>query len=273
MKVIERFIEGKAKYGRPCEDAIFFSTSLAAVIDGATDKTGRTVAGVSGGVFASHSILKTLEALDPRIGIVEFAEALSSGLAKDIAREAPDLDPRTEDGPSATIVAYSAARREVWRVGDTSWATTESTMTGSRAFDRAAARARSALLRARIRMGATIEMLQKDDAGRAFILPMLTLQHVFRNLQDPTEPFSFGSIDGNPVPAMHLECWPIPDATELVLASDGYPRVFGTLMETEAYLKADIKRDPLRIGRHPSTKGVAPDATSFDDRAYLRLAL
>ena len=34
-----------------------------------------------------------------------------------------------------------------------------------------------------------------------------------------------------------------------------------------------LARDPLMIDSPPQTKGVAPDANSFDDRLYLRVAL
>jgi hypothetical protein len=47
--------------------------------------------------------------------------------------------------------------------------------------------------------------------------------------------------------------------------------LFMTLEESEAYLMADVERDPLRVRRHPGTKGVRPDHQSFDDRAYVRL--
>ena len=59
----------------------------------------------------------------------------------------------------------------------------------------------------------------------------------------------------------------------IVFATDGYPVIKATLIETEAYLRELLIADPMRIEKHLSTKGVAPGAVSFDDRAYLRIEL
>jgi len=273
MNIIEQLVEAKSRDGRESEDVIFSSPAYAAVIDGATDKTGRTFAGLPGGLFAARSILRTIASLDAGLDIRSFVDGLSQGLLQDIARAAPGFDPRTDDGPSATVVVYSPARREVWRVGDASWAADGAVHLGDSPIDRATASARAAFLRARIIQGVPVERLRAHDEGRAFIRPLLDMQHAFRNVDAPDEPFGFGAIDGRPVPDRYLEAWPVPDAVEIILASDGYPALFPTLSQTEAQLCSEIERDPLRIGRFPATKAVAPDATSFDDRAYLRLSV
>lgn len=273
MNIIEQLVEAKSRDGRESEDVIFSSPAYAAVIDGATDKTGRTFAGLPGGLFAARSILRTIASLDAGLDIRSFVDGLSQGLVEDIARVAPGFDPRTDDGPSAALVVYSPARREVWRVGDASWAADGAVHLGDSPIDRATASARAAFLRARIIQGVPVERLRAHDEGRAFIRPLLDMQHAFRNVDAPDEPFGFGAIDGRPVPDRYLEAWPVPDAVEIILASDGYPALFPTLSQTEAQLCSEIERDPLRIGRFPATKAVAPDATSFDDRAYLRLSV
>lgn len=272
MKVVERFLCGKAEARQPCEDAIFINDAFAAVIDGATAKDGRRFGEGSSGLFAARSILASLAGLDPGAAIRDFVAHVSEALARDIAREAPGFDLRGGDGPSATVVAWSAARREVWRVGDASWATPGTSNPGRKAIDDVAAHARAAFLRARLLRGDVVDMLARDDPGRTLVLPLLSIQHVFRNLDDPDEPLAFGAIDGTPVPERFQECWHVPDADELVLASDGYPAVLPTLDEAEAHLAATLARDPLRIGAMPSTKGVVPGTDSFDDRAYLRIA-
>ena len=58
-----------------------------------------------------------------------------------------------------------------------------------------------------------------------------------------------------------------------ILASDGYPVLADTLEETERLLACSLAEDPLRIGEHLSTKGVAAGNESFDDRTYLRMKL
>lgn len=272
MKVLERFVRGKAGAQRPCEDAIFVNDAFAAVIDGATAKDDRRFGEGSSGLFAARSIVESLATLDPDADIRDFVAHVSEALARDLARAVPGFDLRTGDGPSATVVAWSAARREVWRVGDAAWAMPGASHPAGKAIDEVAARARAAMLRAALLRGDDADVLARDDPGRALVFPLLSIQHVFRNLDDPGEPLAFAAIDGTPVPARFLECWHVPEAEELVLASDGYPEVLPTLAESEAHLAASLARDPLRIGDRPSTKGVGPGAESFDDRAYLRIA-
>lgn len=58
----------------------------------------------------------------------------------------------------------------------------------------------------------------------------------------------------------------------VVLASDGYPNLKGTLEESECELSDVIENDPMCFLLHRSTKGVRDDRnTSYDDRAFCRL--
>ena len=47
--------------------------------------------------------------------------------------------------------------------------------------------------------------------------------------------------------------------------------MLSTLAESEAYLREELERDPLRIGAHPGFFPHRPGWASFDDRAYVRL--
>jgi hypothetical protein len=60
---------------------------------------------------------------------------------------------------------------------------------------------------------------------------------------------------------------------ELILSSDGYPRLFDTLLETEDYLKQCLIEDPLCYKTIISTKGIKEGQSSFDDRCYLKIRL
>ena len=61
-----------------------------------------------------------------------------------------------------------------------------------------------------------------------------------------------------------------PEA-EIVLASDGYPRLMPTLRESEKELECLLAEDPLCIGDNIATKGLKVGQKSFDDRSYIRL--
>ena len=64
-----------------------------------------------------------------------------------------------------------------------------------------------------------------------------------------------------------------PETQVVVLASDGYPYLLPSLLETENALASVIKEDPLCFRRFKSVKGVGPGNISFDDRAYLKFSL
>jgi hypothetical protein len=133
----------------------------------------------------------------------------------------------------------------------------------------AAAAARAAVLVAALGAGTSLEALRAEDPGRAAILPLLRQLNDRRNADIPG---SFGAVDGTWVPRRHRESWTLPrDAREVVIASDGYLEVSATLAETEAKLASRLARDPMMVEAPPATKGVAPGAVSFDDRAYLRV--
>lgn len=269
MRVIESFVESKTGDMSACEDWIFESDAFVAVFDGATDKTDARWDGVPGGRFAVETLADALGALEEDVSGLECVAVLTERLSAAIADWASEATP--EDSPSASAVIYSAARKEVWRVGDCSWGQGKRVHIGEKAIDEIVSSARAALLSALLTKGVTLDTLRGSDPGRAMVLPLLEEQYWFRNLDDPSCGLAFGALDGKPVPAQFVEIYSVAPDEELLLATDGYPEAMPTLKESEERLKQDIAEDPLRIGRHKTTKGVAPDQVSFDDRAYVRL--
>jgi hypothetical protein len=78
---------------------------------------------------------------------------------------------------------------------------------------------------------------------------------------------------GGQLPLAYVERIEVPGgAREIVLATDGYPTAMPSLAESEAFLSGLLAADPLCIGPLRSTKGVARQASSFDDRAFVRVA-
>ena len=65
----------------------------------------------------------------------------------------------------------------------------------------------------------------------------------------------------------------MPDKSSIVLASDGYPVLKGTLAESERELSEILKNDPLCYKVYCSTKGLKKGNVSFDDRSYIRFSL
>lgn len=108
-----------------------------------------------------------------------------------------------------------------------------------------------------------------DDPGRAAIMPLLTRQSRFMNNPDAGD-LAFGAIDGSGRSTACLEIVPAKGAREIVLSSDGYCAIDGTLAEAEATLADMLQRDPGLFLDCAQTKGIRPGNISFDDRAFLR---
>jgi len=120
--------------------------------------------------------------------------------------------------------------------------------------------------------GKTIEDLRKFDTGREYILPLLKSQLYFQNNRFDSE-YSYCVIDGFKINISQVKVIDTHNAKNIVLASDGYPKLFNNLNETEKYLNYVIEKDPLCYNLYKSTKGKGINMVSYDDRAYLRLEL
>ena len=52
-------------------------------------------------------------------------------------------------------------------------------------------------------------------------------------------------IDGFPIPLDKVKTYKTSDAQTLILATDGYPQLFPTLVATESHLQECLHDDPL----------------------------
>lgn len=271
MRVVEQYVAAKGGDPEKCEDGVVVTPHYAAVIDGATDKTGRRFDGTSGGRFVMLALAETLRELPPGLDAQEAVDALTAALA---ARLPADLPP--EDRPSAVATIFSAARREVWQIGDVGYKFAgHPAVLPRKEVDELNIRMRAAILRAELIRGATVDELAATDPGREAIMPLLTRQVFFANADSAQAgDLAFAVLDGRPVPKQLIHVAPLPEgSSELVIGSDGYPQLFSTLSDTETHLKVLLAEDPLCIRELAGTKGVALGHESFDDRAYLRLEL
>jgi len=71
----------------------------------------------------------------------------------------------------------------------------------------------------------------------------------------------------------YLKVIDISDAEDVVIATDGYIKLFRTLRDSEEHLQSLIKRDPIMIIESIKTKGMTKGNNSFDDRAYLKVKI
>jgi hypothetical protein len=269
FEVVESFVVGKQGIDAKCEDAVVLTPEHAAVIDGATTERGHEIAGRSAGRFAMETVATAIRELHPDAAAEQVIDELSRALAKALAEHG------VKPGmlASACVLIASARRREVWRVGNSTFAIDGNAYPQPWSLVEIPARMRSAYLKALLRAGeATPEEIARRDPGADLIAPLLRMEHVFRNAPDAGE-LAYTAIDGRVVPAELIEQVPIPAGAEVVFASDGYPITAPTLADAEAYLERSLAEDPLRIGEHAEVRGVREGYLSYDDRAYVRFRI
>ncbi|MDD2231713.1 MAG: hypothetical protein WC117_03140 [Sphaerochaetaceae bacterium] len=267
MKIIEKFIEGKDPDQRLCEDRIFISPFFAAVFDGVTSKSDKRWNGETGGVHAINLLGEVLECLDPDSDVYSFASKATAAFSDECSRRGITA---SNDRIQACCVVYSFRRKELWFIGDCK-AMVDGKEVVSPMIDAESvySNARALFLECELVSGKTLEQIEADDTGRAFILPLVKKYSVFAN--NGSSEYGYSVINGLPIPASLIHVAAVSSGcSEIVLSSDGYPKLFPTLGETESYLKALLEKDPLCFRENKRPKGLHKGNYSFDDRAYLR---
>ena len=170
-----------------------------------------------------------------------------------------------EERLCASAVVYSRLRHEVWLVGDCHCLIGGQYYDNPKPYEQPLAEMRAQKVRELLAEGVSKEaLLQPKDPARDVMIPsMLELMH--------NQNVTYAVIDGFPIPeklvpviTLDFQPW------EIVLASDGYPRLAPTLAETEALLDEQRQKDPLNIGDFKATKAFVEGNNSFDDRSYIR---
>ena len=274
MKVIEQFLKSKTHNESDCEDSIFFSENFAAVIDGVSTKSNLKYANKTSGRTCSELIKKALEDLpvnSTAIQAVEFLTSAVFSLYKELGIQEQVLNSPFERA-SSCIAVYSRTKNEIWMVGDCQCRIDGTYYSNTKLIDSLLSDIRSLFIQAELKLGLSVEMIQANDSGREFITPQLKRQSLFQNSLEKNE-FTYGVIDGFKVPESEIKVIKLSSPTTIILATDGYPRLFDTLSQSESYLKKILNNDPLCFREFKSTKGLKPGNNSFDDRAFLSFRL
>ncbi|MCH7727379.1 MAG: protein phosphatase 2C family protein [Planctomycetes bacterium] len=283
----ERELESKTGDGADCEDAIVVNSNFAAVIDGATSQSSITWDRKTGGQMAADSISEVIQSqLLPDADAHEAVLKMTAAIAE--VYQAKNQFERMNENPvdraSASVVILSRERKQIWMVGDCQCMILMRggecrRITNDKAVDRINAEARALYLASEIAQGKNTLELQEDDTGRQFIKELLRRQRDFQNLpidkENRLKSYVYWVIDGFEVPKDAIRVVDLPsNATGVVLASDGYPMLFPTLHDTERFRQTILAEDSLLMrGRYKSTKGVRKGNVSYDDRAYVRIAI
>lgn len=265
MKEIEHFLKGKSKEAGNCEDALFIGNDFVAAIDGVTTKGNTRWDGVTSGRYASLLLQSELAAIPRDIQAYELFERLSVKLDEEYKKRFSERLPL--EYARAAIIVYSDFYRQIWSYGDCQCMVNGITHTHNKRIDDMNAMLRAFVSQERIRNGESVTLPGGEDAGRAAILPFLKQQYLFEN---ENSYFGYPILNGEQVNGNLIVKYQLQEGDEFILASDGYPKLFATLKQSENYLQQMLKEDPQCIWENLSTKGCMQGNLSYDDRCFVR---
>lgn len=274
LQVEECFLKGK-KNPQTNEDGMIVTPYFAAVIDGATAKSTFTYEGKKTGRLAMELALEAIRNFPKDIDAADAIRRITERIYDFYVQHNLLDELKAEPGKRFTAngVIYSYARNEVWQVGDCQCIIDNLYSSNEKEIDAIMADVRAVVNEVALLGGATMKDLESHDPGREFIYPFLQKQALLQNCPIQGQPFSFSVFDGFLVQMEQVKVFPVGNAKEVVLASDGYPHLYSTLYASECYLADILEKDPLCIRLYKSTKGIQEGNCPFDDRAYLKIRI
>lgn len=270
-KAKERFLCPKDGSGDVCGDRLVETEHFIAVIDGATPKGKRLWNGARGDVFVCDVLEEAICRLDPLIDARTAITALNEAVRKQYSLQGLDFAVLpSEEQLQASILLFSAARKEIWSFGDCMLRINQRSYRNVKKGDLLLSDLRAFCVEAEELLTQWQVDWTQGDFGREQILPYLKKLTLFAN-----SPRSFGYdvINGGELIPEHVKIYAVQSGDRVVLASDGYPALFDTLEETERHLEKCLQEDPHCLGRLRGTKGVREHDVSFDDRCYISFAV
>lgn len=267
--IVEHFIKGKKPQEERCEDALVINEHFVAIVDGATSKSARLDSVTTPGRLLAQALANAVREWEPHVTARSAIDQLTAVAKALNAQRAAS----NEELASASVIIFSFARREIWRVGDCLLRLGSIEYPPKNDLEQSVASVRAAYNQIMLRTGKSIADLRARDFGRELVLPLLKTQNVLAN-DDSESRFAFGVINGVTVPNRHFEVFTLPpDCSDVVMCSDGYPKAYASLREAESALSDALTADPLCIAQMIATKGIGLDDCSYDDRAYVRLRI
>ncbi|GAK08099.1 hypothetical protein [Geomicrobium sp. JCM 19038] len=273
ITVLESYQCSKTGNKADMEDVTVVTEVFAAVIDGATNVSGRMIDGSTPGQHASRLVVETIQSLTGHEVIHEIIQLINRRFISFYKQHnmLEDVQKHPYLQLSATMVLYSHYYRRVWAIGDAQCLISGRYFQNQKIVDQITADARALLVEAELAKGRSLGDIQEDDRSFELIKPLIQSQYQFQN-GHPDDPYSYSVING-----FHIHKTSIVELVvqgnpiRLILASDGYPKLKETLEETEAFLTKCIQEDPLCIRTNKNVKGVTNGRLSYDDRSYLSL--
>lgn len=255
----------------PCGDWYACTDDYIAVIDGATPKGKMLWDGMKGDVYVSHLLAEAIKDMDPSCTAEEAVRCLNLIVRQEYEKR--DLDWKTmdpEERLQCSLLVFSVKRKEIWSFGDCMFRINDRTYAEIKEGDRLLAGLRALCIQAKMQQDGTMTKQELSSYGRNMILPFY---HDYTSLANRDVPFGYDVINGAEIHAEHVRVYEVHAGDRIILSSDGYPELFDTFKETEAYLRKALAEDPMCIGILQGTKGIAEGNESYDDRTYISLTV
>ena len=266
MKIIEQSVIGKTNEEK-CEDGIIVTDDFVAVIDGSTSKAPFSFHhGITNGKLCMNVVKSYISSMPGDISMDRFCNLITgyiNFMYKRYGANIGILEKEPTFRMTASAVIYSRVRSEIWMIGDCQCMINGELFENPKPYEEPIAEMRAGYNKLMLQLGKTKEELMEHDEGRDHIMPFLIKGCIYQNK-------TYSVIDGFSIPLDKVRVIPVPADSEVVLASDGYPFLKGTLNESEESLRHLVSEDPLCINEYQATKGLKPGNSSFDDRAYIR---
>ena len=261
------------KYGpnKPCGDEVVDSDHFIAIIDGEMPKGERLWGNLSGDVFVSKIIIEAIQKLHPKIDAWSAIEQINNAVKVQYEKNGivfEDLAP--EEQLQASVLIYSIERREVWSFGNCMLRINQKSYYNPQKGD-----VMLSDLRAFCMEVAALKKLDVSndndndndiDYGTKKIMPFLNELALFANSEHS---FGYDVLNGGKILKERVKIYAVQPGDHIIMTSDGYPKIFNTLEETEEYLQAALREDPNCVGKLKGTRRLCKDAVSYDDRCFI----
>lgn len=265
MNIVEKNLVGKHVDQSLCEDGIFISNDFIAVIDGVTSKGKLLWNGKKSGVYAKDLIMNLLKNIPNDISNVDLFNSINNLFKNECVMR--NISESVNEYLRASLIIYSRYYKEVWSYGDCQCLINAQYYPHTKIVDEYIANIRALFIESYIESNLSVEKNYVNSLSREAINVFLQRQLHLENINSE---YSYGVLNGQPINSNHLNVYVVERGAEVILASDGYPRLFSTLKESEQNLKEILAEDPLCYKQYKSTKGLEEGQLSFDDRAYIK---
>lgn len=265
MKVMETYLQGKYKNGMGCEDGYLINDRFVVVVDGATSKGEYLWDGRRSGEYAKDLILEKMKTMKGDVECNSCFEMLHEVLKTQFVI---NKDIPISEELRASLLVYSDYYHEIWCLGDCNYMVNDNLYDNGKKVDTVIAEVRSLLIRSLLAEGRTEEELMEEDISRRWVMPLIERQYYLENADCE---FGYPELNSTSLNFGMIKRLKVKSGDRIILATDGYPVLKPTLMESEEERERLLREDPLCYKEYKTTKGFQTDMVGYDDRCYVRV--